>query len=109
MLCVICQEDDLPQRVMAKTPCAAHHGRVACKPCLLKWFEHRVSCPLCNAALQIKCCLPLRAIHARRLLKAAQKARKEEARQAGELEDAAVARRMQQEEMVHTYLRSWSQ
>jgi len=107
MLCIICQEDDLPPRRMAKTPCAEKHGRVTCKPCLLKWFEHRVTCPLCNAQLQIKCCLPLRALRARQLLKAAQKARKEEARNAAEQEDARVAREMQRDEMMHAYLRSW--
>ena len=107
MLCIICQEEDVPVRKMVKTPCAKGHGRVTCKPCLLKWFEHRVSCPLCNAQLQIKCCLPLRAVKARRMLKAAQKARKEEARQAAEVEDARVAREMQRDEMMHAYLRSW--
>lgn len=101
--CIICHEDGLPSHIMAKTACSSKHGKVTCKPCLLKWFEHRMTCPLCNATLPIKCCLPVKAVHARRRLKVAQQAVRDEAKvEAGE-QDAQVARDMQREELLDFY------
>jgi hypothetical protein len=54
--CVVCQEDKARHH-MAKTPCVSLHGYVCCKLCLLKWFEQKLTCPLCSTPAPIKSCL----------------------------------------------------
>lgn len=96
--CVVCQEEH-PKRIMAKTACAKKHGVVVCKPCLLKWFEQKLSCPLCNAAVPITTVLRRTDFRLRKQLKDARVRVKAENQASLYLDDARVAQEMQQQEM----------
>ena len=88
---------------MAKTPCVSQHGYVSCKACLLTWFAHKLTCPLCAQPAPISSCLRKTDLLARRKLRAARQAMKEEAAAQEVQDNERAARQLQREEVLNYY------
>lgn len=101
--CVVCHEQGLERRKMAKTPCVARHGYVSCKACLIHWFSYKLTCPLCAQPAPISSCLRKTDLLARRKLRADRLAVKRETAAQQVQQNEEAARQLQREEVQSYY------